>query len=72
MRSRASRSATSLVGVPVASVPVEDAAAQFGWLGKFVSVDNSTSSAAIFFLLVRRPPGSTLLEDLAQTDYFAG
>jgi nucleoside-diphosphate-sugar epimerase len=60
------------LGVPVKSVPAEDAAAHFGWIGAIFAMDLPASSALTQELLGWTPTGPTLLEDLAGGAYFRG
>lgn len=52
-------------GIPTTSLDPADAAAHFGWLAGFASVDNPTSSALTREWLGWTPSGPTLLEDVA-------
>jgi nucleoside-diphosphate-sugar epimerase len=56
--------------VPVVSVPEEDAASHFGWLGAFFALDVSTSSARTRELLGWEPTHPGLLADLEAGHYF--
>jgi nucleoside-diphosphate-sugar epimerase len=58
--------------LPVASVPVEEAAEHFGFLGRFVTLDNPTSSRWTQELLKWRPVHAGLLADLEEGHYFEG
>jgi len=58
-------------GVPVESVSPETAAERYGFVGRFVGVDNPTSSAGTQELLGWSPTHPGLLEDLADGFYFA-
>jgi nucleoside-diphosphate-sugar epimerase len=60
------------LGVPVASVGPDEAAAHFGFLGGLVSLDNPTSSARTQELLGWKPEHPGLIEDLDAGHYFAG
>ncbi|MEW9623131.1 SDR family oxidoreductase [Rhodanobacter geophilus] len=53
------------LGVPVASLPVDEAAAHFGWLAMFTAHDLSASSAWTRQQLGWQPAGPGLLADLA-------
>ena len=57
--------------LPVISVPPEEAADYFGFLGGFVSLDNPTSSTCTQTLLGWQPTHPGLIEDLDQAHYFA-
>jgi nucleoside-diphosphate-sugar epimerase len=58
------------LGLPVTSVPVEQAPDHFGWLGTFFSLDVPASSTITCELLGWRPTRQALLEDLEQGHYF--
>ena len=58
------------LNLPVVSIPREEAAAHFGWLGAFASIDNPTSSAATQELLGWRPAHPGLLANLEEGSYF--
>jgi nucleoside-diphosphate-sugar epimerase len=58
------------LGVPTASVPAEEAADRFAFLGAFVGLDNPTSSELTRGLLGWEPTHPGLLEDLDQGHYF--
>jgi nucleoside-diphosphate-sugar epimerase len=58
-------------GVPTASIPAEEAPAQFGFLGFAVVLDNPTSSARTRDLLVWTPAHADLLADLDDGHYFS-
>jgi len=60
------------LGLPAASVPSEEAAAHFGWIGGFFALDLPASSALTRERLGWRPTGPTLLEDLAAGAYAPG
>jgi nucleoside-diphosphate-sugar epimerase len=68
------RSIAEVIGraldVPVVSVPEEDAASHFGWLGAFFALDVSTSSARTRELLGWEPTHPGLLADLEAGHYF--
>ncbi len=57
------------LGLPVKSITASEAADHFGWLGAFVGLDLSASSAWTRKALGWKPTGPTLLEDLKQMDY---
>jgi len=59
------------VGVPTASIPPEDAAAHFGWLGGFFGLDVAASSARTRAQFGWMPTHPTLEEDLAGGAYAA-
>lgn len=50
--------------LPVASIPAEQVAEHFGWIGSFFAMDLSASSAASRELLGWAPTGPTLVEDI--------
>ena len=52
------------LGLPVASVPIDDVLDHFGWIGQFFAMDLSSSSAATQELLGWTPTGPTLIEDI--------
>ncbi|MFF4160953.1 SDR family oxidoreductase [Streptomyces sp. NPDC001678] len=58
------------LGLPVASVAPEDAAAHFGWLAPFLALDTPASSALTRELLGWRPTRPGLLDDLEKGHYF--
>ena len=58
------------LGVPVQSVPADEAAEHFGWIGMFFGMDASASSTLTRDLLEWEPTHATLLEDLAGPAYF--
>jgi hypothetical protein len=57
------------LGVPTVSVPPEQAAEHFGWMGMFVGMDMPASSAWTRERLGWRPEGPGLIADLQQMDY---
>jgi nucleoside-diphosphate-sugar epimerase len=57
------------LNVPVAGLSGEEAAAHFGWLGMFVGLDMSASSAQTRAALGWEPTGPSLLSDLAAMRY---
>lgn len=57
------------LGLPAKSIAPEEAAAHFGWLGAFIGLDLSASSAWTRQALGWEPTGPTLLEDLKRMDY---
>jgi nucleoside-diphosphate-sugar epimerase len=59
------------LGVPVVSLPQEQAAEHFGWLGMFVGMDLPASSAWTRERLGWTPKGAGLIADLQQMDYEA-
>ncbi len=59
------------LGVPVRSIPPEEADAHFGFLGALVSVDNPTSNALTREGLGWEPAEPGLLADLDEGHYFA-
>lgn len=58
------------LGVPVVSVPGEEAEAHFGWLGRFFSVDAPASSWLTREVLGWVPREVGLIEDLEMGHYF--
>lgn len=58
------------LGVPVRSVPTEDAAAHFGWLEHFLALDQPASSALTRERVDWTPTHPGLIEDLEQGHYF--
>jgi nucleoside-diphosphate-sugar epimerase len=59
------------LGVPVISLPPEQAMEHFGWLGMFVGMDLPASSAWTRERLGWTPTGPGLIADLQQMDYGA-
>ena len=59
------------LGLPVTSIPAEEAEAYFGFLAFFVMLDNPTSSRLTQGLLDWHPTGPGLLADLDEGHYFA-
>jgi nucleoside-diphosphate-sugar epimerase len=57
------------LSLPTKSIPASEAAAHFGWLGAFVSLDLSASSMWTRKALDWTPAGPTLLEDLKRMDF---
>jgi nucleoside-diphosphate-sugar epimerase len=57
-------------GVPVARISAADAAGRFAFLGRFVGVDNPTSSEVTRKLLGWEPEQPGLIEDLEHGHYF--
>jgi nucleoside-diphosphate-sugar epimerase len=55
--------------LPVASVPPDDAAAHFGWIGGFFAMDLTGTSDATRHLLGWTPTGPTLIEDIDSGAY---
>jgi len=58
------------LGVPVASIPPEEAADQFGFLAGFLGLDSPASSTLTRELLGWQPAQPGLIEDLDQGHYF--
>lgn len=58
------------LNLPVRSIPTEEAAAHFGFLGPMVALDNPTSSALTQHLLGWKPTRPGLIDDLDQGHYF--
>jgi nucleoside-diphosphate-sugar epimerase len=59
------------LGLPMASVPPDDAAAHFAWLGALLGADSPASGAHTRELLGWRPAGPGLIDDLDRGHYFA-
>ena len=59
------------LGIPVKSIPADEAATHFAWLAMFVSTDNPTSSALTRETLGWHPQGPELLTDMRENGYFA-
>ncbi|MQA22631.1 SDR family oxidoreductase [Rugamonas rivuli] len=59
------------LGLPVASLSVEEAAAHFGWFANFAAMDIPSSSAWTRQTLGWLPAQTELLSDLRQANYFA-
>ena len=59
------------LGIPVLSVPAEEAGEHFTWLGGFLGLDAPASSELTRELLDWRPTHSGLIGDLDQEHYFA-
>jgi nucleoside-diphosphate-sugar epimerase len=57
--------------LPVTSIPAEQAARHFGWIGGFFGADLPASSAITRQRLGWAPSGPTLADDLANGAYFA-
>ena len=57
--------------VPTASIPADEAAGHFGFLGMLVQLDNPTSSALTQELMSWKPEHPGLIEDLDEGHYFA-
>jgi nucleoside-diphosphate-sugar epimerase len=60
----------SHLGVPVASIPPDEAAGHFSWLGHFISLDSPASSAITRELLGWEPVQAGLIDDLDEGHYF--
>jgi nucleoside-diphosphate-sugar epimerase len=58
-------------GLPVASVPTDDVAGHFGWIGGFFGMSLAATSAATRELLGWTPTGPTLVEDIDGGAYSA-
>ncbi|MEY9933201.1 nucleoside-diphosphate-sugar epimerase [Catenulispora sp. GP43] len=58
------------LGVPTASIPADEAAAHFGFLGGLVGLDNPTSNEFTRKTLGWEPEHVGLIEDLEQDHYF--
>ena len=59
------------LNVPTASIPADEAAGHFGFLGMLVQLDDPTSSALTQELMGWKPEHPGLIEDLNQGHYFA-
>lgn len=59
------------LGLPVASVPAEEAAEHFGFLGMILAGDHSASAEATIERFGWKPEEPGLLEDLEQEHYFS-
>jgi nucleoside-diphosphate-sugar epimerase len=57
------------LGIPAVSIPQEEAAGHFGWMGMFVGMDFPASSAQTQAKLNWRPTGRSLIADLNDMDY---
>lgn len=57
------------LGIPVVSIPPEEAAGHFGWLGPFVQWDIPASSAQTRAKLAWNPVGPGLISDLKKMNY---
>lgn len=57
------------LGVPVRSIPADEAANHFGWLGAFAGMDLPASSALTRDRLGWMPAGPGLIEDLRNMEY---
>lgn len=60
------------LGLPVVSLPKEEATGHFGWLGGIAASDNPSSSAGTQKLLGWKPEQPSLLADLEEGHYFNG
>jgi nucleoside-diphosphate-sugar epimerase len=58
------------LGLPVASIAPAEAAAHFGWIGRFFALDQPASSALTRERTGWTPTHATLMEDLERGDYF--
>jgi len=58
------------LGVPVVSVPADEASEHFGWLAGFLAADNPVSSALTRELLGWQPTHPGLIDDLDKGHYF--
>jgi nucleoside-diphosphate-sugar epimerase len=59
------------LNIPVVSIPAEEAAERFGFLGSIVRADNPASSEITRKALGWRPTQPSLLQDLSSDRYFA-
>jgi nucleoside-diphosphate-sugar epimerase len=57
--------------LPVVSIPAEQAAEHFGWMGRFFGVDARATSAATQELLGWKPTQPGLIEDLEAGSYYS-
>ncbi|HSI48876.1 MAG TPA: SDR family oxidoreductase [Ideonella sp.] len=57
------------IGVPVESIPADQARAHFDWLGMFFAADAPASSVRTRALLGWEPTHETLMEDIAAGEY---
>jgi len=60
------------LGLPVASIALDDVQDHFGWIGMFFSMDLAGTSDRTRELLGWAPTGSTLIEDIDAGAYSAG
>ncbi len=58
------------LGVPVVSIPPEEASEHFGWLASALAIDSRASSALTRELLGWRPTHPGLIDDLEQGHFF--
>ena len=58
------------LGLPVRSIPANDATAHFDWFAGFVGIDGATSSARTRETLGWRPTQRGLLADMRESGYF--
>jgi hypothetical protein len=58
------------LGVPVASISSDAAAAHFGWLGRFFAIDQPASSLLTQERMGWKPTHAGLIEDLEMGHYF--
>lgn len=58
------------LGVPVHSIPSEQAGEHFGWMAGFIGMDSPASSALTQELLGWQPTHPGLLEDLEHARFF--
>ena len=59
------------LGVPVVSKSPQEAAAHFGWIGRFFGIDCPSSSAQTQVRLGWKPGHVGLIDDLERGTYFA-
>jgi nucleoside-diphosphate-sugar epimerase len=59
------------LGVPVRGVTEDEAVVHFGWMARFIALDNPTSSATTRATLGWEPREMELLTDMRQSGYFA-
>jgi nucleoside-diphosphate-sugar epimerase len=58
------------LGLPVVSIPSDDAAEHFGWMSRFFGMDATASNTITRELLDWQPTRQGLLEDLSEGHYF--
>jgi nucleoside-diphosphate-sugar epimerase len=58
------------LGVPARGLTLDEATAQFGWMTRFVAMDNPASSTITRAALDWHPEGPELLADMRDSGYF--
>jgi hypothetical protein len=58
------------LGLPVVTIPADNAAGHFGWMGAFWALDAPATSASTRERPGWHPTGPDLIEDLEQGHYF--